>query len=280
MMMRPRDSNDQRLLSAQLTIDPEPFRLHWIHDVFDNCVAVADFRGDSESLRVESRIVVEHRQSAEPEVLIDEDARRYPFSYDVEEMPDLSRCIERRHPDRDGEIDRWARRFVNPSGRTDTGAMLMTLTYAIKESFVYQRRTAQGNADAASDAGAAARLLPRLRDADDRGGARPWVWPRASSPAISMLRSGDGEETRIGGGSTHAWCQVYLPGAGWVEFDPTNGIIGSRDLIRVAVASDARQAIPLHGTFFGPASAFEAMDGQRGRARAAGSGRHFRREIS
>ena len=54
----------------------------------------------------------------------------------------------------------------------------------------------------------------------------------------------DGSTTR-GGGSTHAWCQVYLPGAGWVEFDPTNGIVGSRDLIRVAVARDPRQAIPL-----------------------------------
>ncbi|TMK18005.1 MAG: transglutaminase family protein, partial [Alphaproteobacteria bacterium] len=55
----------------------------------------------------------------------------------------------------------------------------------------------------------------------------------------------------IGGGSTHAWCQVYLPGAGWVEFDPTNGIIGNRDLIRVAVARDPNQAIPLSGTYAG-----------------------------
>ena len=54
-----------------------------------------------------------------------------------------------------------------------------------------------------------------------------------------------------GGGSTHAWCQVYLPGAGWVEFDPTNGIIGNRDLIRVAVARDPSQAVPLSGTYVG-----------------------------
>ena len=58
-------------------------------------------------------------------------------------------------------------------------------------------------------------------------------------------------EPYLGGGSTHAWCQVYLPGAGWVEFDPTNGIIGNRDLIRIAVARDPRQAIPLSGTWVG-----------------------------
>ena len=69
---------------------------------------------------------------------------------------------------------------------------------------------------------------------------------------------GEGE-AYLGGGSTHAWCQVYLPGAGWVEFDPTNGIVGSRDLIRVGVARDARQAIPLHGRYYGPAAALEGM---------------------
>jgi transglutaminase-like putative cysteine protease len=59
---------------------------------------------------------------------------------------------------------------------------------------------------------------------------------------------------RLGGGSTHAWCQIYLPGAGWVEFDPTNGIVGNRDLIRVAVARAPNQAIPLSGTFWGERS--------------------------
>jgi transglutaminase-like putative cysteine protease len=64
----------------------------------------------------------------------------------------------------------------------------------------------------------------------------------------------------LGGGSTHAWVQVYLPNAGWIEFDPTNGIVGTRDLIRVAVARDPRQAIPLHGTYLGPADAFMGME--------------------
>ena len=64
----------------------------------------------------------------------------------------------------------------------------------------------------------------------------------------------------VGGGSTHAWVRAYLPSAGWVEFDPTNGIVGNRDLIRVAVARDPHQAIPLHGTYAAPADAFLGMD--------------------
>ena len=68
-----------------------------------------------------------------------------------------------------------------------------------------------------------------------------------------------GDRAHDGGGSTHAWVQVYLPDAGWIEFDPTNGIVGTRDLIRVAVARDPAQAIPLHGTYLGPMDAFDGM---------------------
>src|SRR6185436_20474939 len=63
-----------------------------------------------------------------------------------------------------------------------------------------------------------------------------------------------------GGGATHAWVQAYLPGAGWIDFDPTNRIVGNRNLIRVAVAWDQRNALPLWGTFTGRPSAFSGMD--------------------
>ena len=258
MMLRPRDSNDQRLLSADLQIDPEPSRLRWIHDVFDNCVAVADFEGQTSRLQVESQIVVEHRISSEPDVRLDESARLYPFAYDVEELPDLSRAIERRHPDPTGEIDRWARRFVNLGTETETGSMLMTLTFAIKEGFAYERRTAKGT------------QTPLQTLETKRGSCRDFASlmmeaARALGLAARFVTGylyvpdRENEAAHQGGGATHAWCQIYLPGAGWVEFDPTNGIVGSRDLIRVAVARDARQAIPLHGCYYGAADALDAM---------------------
>jgi transglutaminase-like putative cysteine protease len=66
----------------------------------------------------------------------------------------------------------------------------------------------------------------------------------------------------VGAGSTHAWLQAYLPGAGWVPFDPTNNLLGGNTLIRVGVARDPQQAAPIAGTWFGPANAYLGMDVQ------------------
>jgi transglutaminase-like putative cysteine protease len=258
MMLRPRDSYDQRLLRATLDIDPAPQRLRWIHDVFDNCVTLANFVGQTRQLRVESDMTLDHMPLSGPEFLLEDHARFYPFSYDADEMPDIARAVERRHPDPSGELDRWARRFVHQGRPTETGALLMTLTYAIKEGFSYERRTEMGTQN------------PLQTLARRRGSCRDFaVLMMEAARALGLAArfvSGylyvpdrDMGERYLGGGSTHAWCQIYLPGAGWVEFDPTNGIVGNRDLIRVAVGRDARQAMPLSGSFFGSAADHEEM---------------------
>ena len=259
MMLRPRDSNDQRLLSAALEIEPRPRRLRWIHDVFDNCVAIADFAGVTTSLRVESNLTLEHTPFEEPEAILEDHARYYPFAYDAEEMPDLARAIERHYPDPSGALDHWVRRFIDQGRPTETGALLMTLTYAIKEGLFYERRTEKGTQTPlqtlASRRGSCRDFATLMMEA-----ARALGFAARFVSGYLYVPDRDSGEVRLGGGSTHAWCQVYLPGAGWVEFDPTNGIVGNRDLIRVAVAREARQAIPLHGSYFGNAADEKGME--------------------
>ena len=139
--------------------------------------------------------------------------------------------------------------FLSPGESTPTGKLLMTMTRAISESFSYLRRVERGTQDPATTL--------RLRRGTCRDFALLMMEAARSLGLAARFVSGylyvpsrDGKEY-LGGGSTHAWCQVYLPGAGWVEFDPTNGIIGNRDLIRVAVARDPGQAIPLSGSYVG-----------------------------
>jgi transglutaminase-like putative cysteine protease len=259
MMLRPRDSNDQRLLEASLDIEPRPQNLRWIHDVFDNCVAIANFTGTTQSLRVESNIALEHTPFDGPEVLLEDRARYYPFAYDGEEMPDLARSIERHYADPSGDLDRWVQRFLHQGRPTETGTLLMTLTCAIKEGLSYERRTARGTQSPletlASRRGSCRDFATLMMEA-----ARALGFAARFVSGYLYVPDRDTGERHLGGGATHAWCQIYLPGAGWVEFDPTNGIVGNRDLIRVAVAREAQQAIPLHGSYFGDAAAAEGMD--------------------
>jgi transglutaminase-like putative cysteine protease len=249
IMFRPRDSYDQRLIEARIDIDPAPSSIRWIHDVFGNCVAIASFSKIASELRFESNIRLDHTPWNAPHFQTEEYARTYPFAYGAEELPDLTRSIERQYLDPDHQIRRWVQRFLRKGHPTETGELLMTLTYAIKEGFTYARRSESGIQD------------PVTTLTLGRGSCRDFALlmieaVRALGLAARFVSgyiyipSHDGSG-HVGGGSTHAWCQVYLPGAGWVEFDPTNGIIGNRDLIRIAVARDPRQAVPLSGAWTG-----------------------------
>ena len=250
MMLRPRDGHDQRLIESELTISPRPSRIRWLYDAFDNCVALASFAGMTTALSIESRFTVDRTEDDSPGGEIDPRAQHYPFAYLPEELPDVARSIERLYGDPAGDLERWANQFVNSGGATQTSHLLMTMTYAIKEGFSYERREEAG-------------VQPPWVTLDRRkGSCRDFavlMMEAARTLGIAArfvsgyiyAPGGESEPERLGGGATHAWAQVYLPGAGWIEFDPTNGLIGGQDLIRVAVARIPGQAAPLTGTYYG-----------------------------
>ena len=247
MILRPREGHDQRLLEAALTITPEPARLRWLHDVFGNSVAVARFSGSARELRFESVTSLDHSVHNELDFEVDETAALYPFSYAMDEVPDLARSIERHYPDPDRQIDRWARQFLPVNGRIRTLDLLTTMTHGVRQSLTYVRRQERGIQDP--------RQTLTLGSGTCRDFAVLFIEAVRSLGLAARFVSGylysPARGANVGGGATHAWARIYLPGAGWIEFDPTNGIVGNRDLIRVAVARDPRQAIPLHGTYSG-----------------------------
>jgi transglutaminase-like putative cysteine protease len=253
MMFRPRDGQDQKLLEDTLAITPEPTKIRWLHDVFGNFVAVASFDARAEELSFTSNIRLEHTPSNLADLQIEPEATGYPFAYSEDELPDLMPFMARRYPDPDDAVERWVRRFLRQGRSNQTGALLMTLTAAIKESFVYIRRSEQGVHEPG--------LTLRLGHGSCRDlallmaeGVRALGFAARFVSGYLYVPTRDNPDIR-GGGATHAWCQVYLPGAGWVDLDPTNGVVGNRNLIRVAVARDPRQAMPLTGTWYGPAEA-------------------------
>jgi transglutaminase-like putative cysteine protease len=249
MMLRPRDSYDQRLIEARLVIEPKPVALRWVHDVFGNCVTLARFEGRSDELCFDSTIRLDHSATNVLDFQLEDYAREYPFCYGAEEYPDLLRSIERQYLDPERRIDHWAYEFLRKASSTDTRELLHAMTYAIKERFTYIARDEPGTQDPL--------LTLQLGSGSCRDFALLMMEAVRSLGLAARFVSGylyvpdkDGPG-RVGGGATHAWLEVYLPGAGWVEFDPTNGIVGNRDLIRVAVVRDPRQAVPLSGSWTG-----------------------------
>jgi transglutaminase-like putative cysteine protease len=257
MMLRPRDSYDQRLLEARLHIDPEPSALNWMHDPFGNCVAIARFSRRADKLVFDSTIRLDHERNNALEFQLDDYALDYPFSYSSEEVPDLSRCIERQYLDREREVDRWAHQFLRKQGPTGTRDLLASMTQAIHQRFTYAAREAAGTQDP--------NVTLRLGSGSCRDFALLMMEAVRSLGLAArfvsgyLVPSGRVDRKRLGGEATHAWCEVYLPGAGWVEYDPTNGLVGNEDLIRVAVVRDPRQAVPVAGTWTGFPSDFIDM---------------------
>ncbi len=250
VMFRPRDSYDQRLLHAELRVDPEPVSVRWMHDVFGNCVASLCFARRSTVLRFESVIQLDHASRQMLEFPLSPHAELYPFAYDQEDLPDLQRSIERHYPDPLRELAGWAASFTRGRGPVGSADLLARITHAIRRDFTYVRREEMGIQEPLQTL--------KLRSGSCRDFALLMIEAVRSLGFAARFVSGylytpsaAGGAPRQGGGSTHAWLQVYLPGAGWVEFDPTNGIVGSHDLIRVAIARHPSQAVPLWGSWTG-----------------------------
>jgi transglutaminase-like putative cysteine protease len=172
-------------------------------------------------------------------------------------MPDLLRSMERHYPDPKGVLERWARRFVRRVGPSSLQGLLTEMTQRIHSDFTYQSRP-HGAAQAPNQTLAS-------RSGSCRDFAILMIEAARSLGLAARFVSGYVFNPRrtagiVGGGHTHAWARIYLPACGWVEFDPTNGIVGAGHLVRVAIARDPRQAVPLHGTWEGFASDFLGMD--------------------
>jgi len=257
LMLRPRDSHDLRLLETRLTITPQPSAIRWLHDVFSNSVTVVSFDSPADVLSIESAIKLEHFATSDPDCPLEPYAETYPFSYSAAEVPDLTRSLERHYPDPAHEVDLWAKRFLQTEGPTDTLAMLAQMTKAIEREFKYSARPALG-------CQAPVETL-RLNSGSCRDFALLMMEAARALGLAARFVSGyihiPGDQPRnLGGAATHAWLQIYLPGAGWMEFDPTNGIVGNRDLIRVAVVRDPSQAIPVSGTWTGALADYRGME--------------------
>jgi transglutaminase-like putative cysteine protease len=252
LMLRPRDSHDLRLIETSLDCSPSA-AIRWSYDVFGNSIAIASFAEPATELRIVSHLRLETFAQKRPAFQITPEAETYPFIYSADDRIDLGRLLDRQYTDPGDRVGKWARGFVR-SKPTGTLALLADLNNGVAAWISYQSRETEGTQTP----------IETL----NRG------WGSCRDFAVLFVEAARclGFGARVvsgylynpstverGAGSTHAWADVYVPGSGWIAYDPTNGTIDSSNLIRVAVTRDISQAIPLSGNFFGASDSYLGM---------------------
>ncbi len=254
-MLCPRESRDLQVISCVVTVSPTA-EVTWAHDVFGNAVATAAFRGPSDNLIIDSVVELRLEAAAWPIFHIAASAIVYPFRYSDDEWTDLGALTMQQYPDPSGRLETWARAFVR-GNQTDTLALLKDLGAGVSAAVRYQSRDDEG---AQSPIETLDRGWGSCRDfavlfveaARRLGFGARLVSGYLFNPDQMLLGSTEG-------GSTHAWGEVFVSGAGWISFDPTNRSVGGANLIPVAVARDIRQAAPVSGAYVGSSDALESM---------------------
>jgi len=248
LMIRPRDGHDMRILDSSLTVSPRA-DVHWAFDTFGNSVAQLSFHDEADELVIESELLLRRYGLDEPMARFERYAGAYPVHYDADERIDLGPYMLAEYPQDRAVLADWIVQVLThlPGGSLQ---VLNALGSAVHEAFRYARREAEGVQTPA----ATIRLgtgtcrdfaLLFMEAARSLGFAARFVTGYLHDEAAG---NGTGEDM-TGGGATHAWADVFVPGAGWVEFDPTNRIVASRNLIRVASTRTPAQALPVSGTF-------------------------------
>ena len=247
LMLRPRETRELRLMSFDLLVHPDAV-VTWAHDVGGNAVATASFAGLTDVLTIESRMTVDLVAPTWPVFDIAASAQHYPFRYSAEDWTDLGALARPQYVDVAGRLSGWVESFVM-ARPTDTLSLLRDVANGVSGQINYQSREVEGTqgpletldrgwgscrdiavlfAEAVRTLGFGARIVSGYL----------YV---ASSDIIGWTDAG----------STHAWVEVFVPGAGWIAFDPTNRSMGSANLIPVAAARHITQVAPVSGSFHG-----------------------------
>lgn len=262
VMFRPRESHDLRVLATDLEVSPDA-DVRMIQDPYSNSVALVQPQGEATELKIVCSFTIEHAHSNNLELPLSPAAEFFPFAYSVDERFDLEHYLRPHHDDPEGKLTAWARQFIRTDGPTGTRDLLVHMNQHIRDKFTYAARDEEGTQSPlitlARGTGSCRDFALLMMEAARRlGVATRFVSGYLYDPSLDEDAADDAAGI-VGAGSTHAWLQAYLPGAGWVPFDPTNNLLGGYHLVRVGVVRDPKQAAPISGSWYGEPDAYLGM---------------------
>jgi transglutaminase-like putative cysteine protease len=248
LRLRPREDHELRIESSELKITPAA-SLRWHRDVEDNSVAIATFSSHTDQLVIESEVIIQQYNEAPLDFLVADYAMDYPFNYKPEDMAVLSPYMIATAQAGKDPLSDWIAAIWKPGEQVQTYALLQRLSVHIQQTLVYQLREEPG---VQSVAETLSRNSGSCRDS-------AFLFMEAARRLGLAARFVSGylhaEPSAFNYGSTHAWAEVFLPGAGWKGFDPTIGQVVGSEHTAVAVARLPELVPPVAGAFIGPPGA-------------------------
>ncbi len=250
-MVRPREGHDLHIESSVLEIEPRA-DVRWLRDIYGNSIAVITFDEPTTSLRLNSEVTVALHDDQRAECLIEAGAASYPFQYAASEQVELVPYRLPSYPHDGPAVQKWLLDIYRPGQLIDTWELLNRLNTRIFEAFEYRYRPEYGV------------QLPCQTLSLGSGSCRDYaVFMMEAARHLGFgarfvtgyIQMAEGQH-----GATHAWTEIYLPGAGWRGFDPTNNKLAGVEHVSVAVAREQEKASPLSGFWEGASDAFDRMD--------------------
>jgi len=248
LRLRPREGHELRIESSTLEITP-PATLRWHRDVEDNSVAIATFATPASQLVIESEVILQQFNEAPLDFLVADYATDYPFAYTPEDRVVLAPYMTVAEAPASDRLTEWVANLTQPGERLQTYALLQRLCIHIHQTLGYQLREEPGVQTAADTLSRGTGSCRDFADLFMEAARHLGLAARFVSGYLHAAPS------TVNFGSTHAWAEVYLPGAGWKGFDPTTGEIVGTSHFAVAVAMLPESVPPIAGSFVGPPGA-------------------------
>lgn len=248
LMMRPREGHALQLQECLIDISPA-YRLRWIRDPYENNIGLVDFAGMATELLIDCKFVLSIGEGNPFDFVLAPEAEQYPFFYEHElhsELLPLTRNIYIRDVE---QLRRWLEEFWSPGKTIGTLQFLLELNLHIYRSFQYQRRESRGVQTPAETL--------ETKCGSCRDFATLFIEACRTLGIAARFVSGYLYSAEISGlMSMHGWSEVYLPGAGWIGFDPSWGVLADAHYIPAAVSRHSEHAPPIAGTYFGTPKEF------------------------
>jgi len=244
LLLRPREGHHVRIRSSLLRISPA-HKLRWHRDVNDNSVAVVTFQEQGTKLVLSSEVILENRDDTPLDFLIDVRAATFPFEYDKAESNDLIPFQNLAFPEDAEVVQDWTNQFWKEGETIETYVLLEKINKAITKQTGYRVREEPGVQSPAETL--------NKKSGSCRDMATLFIEACRHLGLAARFISGYQyiKDLPIDAGSTHAWSEIYLPGAGWKGFDSTTGKLVDSNYIPIAVSTHPEAVPPISGAFSG-----------------------------